>query len=109
MKALDLTPFEFKLKKEKKSPNPTIFNLRALSGMELLELLDAQELGRQALFFTALKYGLIGWSNLQGKDGPIDFNGDMSKNVAVLDVGEITELFNEITKKSKNTAAEIKN
>lgn len=110
MRALDFSPFEFRLKTEEESVDATIFKLRPLSGMELLELSDIVDQGsKRATFFSALKYGLLGWSNMQGNDGHVEFSKDMSQNVKVLDVDTITELFNAITARSKVTEEEAKN
>lgn len=109
MHTVDLTPFSYTLKSEEGKANATVFELRPLSGLELLDIMDAAEHGRRAVFYTGLKYGLLGWKNVKGKEGDVKFSDDMEENIGRLNVPTITELYLEIKRRSELSEDEKKN
>lgn len=110
--ALDkIIDFDYVLESERDKPNKTIFRLRPLTSIEMMEVTEIKAtIGQTAARLRALFYGLRGWQDfLDGNGKPVEFSGLLDQNLSRLTVENIVELAAEIIVTSKVQEKDRKN
>lgn len=100
MKAINLTPYNFILKEEKKKKKQTIFILRGMNGAEGTRhttlRLDSKYDANEAILY-AVGQCLLGWKGLLDSNGKeIAFSDNQDENIALLHSNTIGEIYVEI-------------
>lgn len=103
MKSLEITPFWFTPKSEEGKPQPTRFQLKPLTGLEIADVNAGTVIEEDRVrytgraFRTALQHGLLGWENMLEPNGKVvPFTGNKQDNFSRLRFDIVMQLFDEI-------------
>lgn len=105
MRAINLTPYDFILKEERKKKKPTIFELRGMNGAEgtrhtTLQYDDKYSVDEAVLYVVGRC--LLGWKDFLDSNGKeIEFSENPDENIEKLHANIIGELYIDIIEASK--------
>ncbi len=102
---------DYVLKQDQGTDNPTVFRLRALTGLQRIDVRDAFGRGEETVARRIITHGLAGWSNLRDADGQAVpwAPGNIARNLDCLPEDAIAELAKEIFESTFLTEDERKN
>lgn len=109
--ALDrIAPADYQLQAEKDKPEATTFVLRPLTPIEMMEVSELMMRAHWQGVRRTMELGLIGWRDFKSKSGvDVEFTSSQTVNLSYLTIEKMSELSNEISKRSKVSEEDLKN